>query len=192
MHGIYTYIPETNNVPKEYNVAAILSLLFMLLLLLIFILHLFSFTYLKILCVLFANYEYSLKVLHHSHVLIVCGQQVPHVYCERILSFHTNFTFLALIFRRVYNILKRDNMLCNPCPSICVFVCPSAWKSSVLDGFSWGFMLLSICRKCVRNIQVDQNLTRITSGPVLHKTFVHLYINSLDSSDHEKYFRPRL
>jgi hypothetical protein len=28
MQGIYTYIPETNNVPKEYNVAAILSLLF--------------------------------------------------------------------------------------------------------------------------------------------------------------------
>jgi hypothetical protein len=26
---IYTYIPETNNVPKKYNVAAILSLLFM-------------------------------------------------------------------------------------------------------------------------------------------------------------------
>jgi hypothetical protein len=29
MQGIYTYIPETNNAPKEYNVAAILSLLFM-------------------------------------------------------------------------------------------------------------------------------------------------------------------
>jgi hypothetical protein len=29
MQGIYTYIPETNNVPKEYNVAVILSLLFM-------------------------------------------------------------------------------------------------------------------------------------------------------------------
>jgi hypothetical protein len=29
MQGIYTYIPETNNVPKEYNVANILSLLFM-------------------------------------------------------------------------------------------------------------------------------------------------------------------
>jgi hypothetical protein len=29
MQGIYTYIPETNNVPKEYSVAAILSLLFM-------------------------------------------------------------------------------------------------------------------------------------------------------------------
>jgi hypothetical protein len=30
MQGIYTYIPETNHLPKEYNVAAILSLLFML------------------------------------------------------------------------------------------------------------------------------------------------------------------
>jgi hypothetical protein len=29
MQGIYTYIPETNHVPKQYNVAAILSLPFM-------------------------------------------------------------------------------------------------------------------------------------------------------------------
>jgi hypothetical protein len=29
MQGIYTYISETNHVPKEHNVAAILSLLFM-------------------------------------------------------------------------------------------------------------------------------------------------------------------
>ena len=29
MQGIYTYIPETNHVPREYNVSAILSLLFM-------------------------------------------------------------------------------------------------------------------------------------------------------------------
>jgi hypothetical protein len=35
MQGIYTYIPETNNVPKEYNVAAILSLLFMVPILLV-------------------------------------------------------------------------------------------------------------------------------------------------------------
>jgi hypothetical protein len=28
MQDIYTYIPETNHVPKEYDVAAILSLLF--------------------------------------------------------------------------------------------------------------------------------------------------------------------
>jgi len=31
MQGIYTYIPETNYVPREYSVAAILSLLFMVL-----------------------------------------------------------------------------------------------------------------------------------------------------------------
>ena len=29
MHGVYTYIPETNHVPKEHCVAAILMLLFM-------------------------------------------------------------------------------------------------------------------------------------------------------------------
>jgi hypothetical protein len=29
MQGIYTYIPETNHVPKEYNIAAILSLPYM-------------------------------------------------------------------------------------------------------------------------------------------------------------------
>jgi len=34
MEGIYTYIPETNYVPREYSVAAILLLLFMVLVLL--------------------------------------------------------------------------------------------------------------------------------------------------------------
>jgi hypothetical protein len=29
MQGIYTHIPDTNPVPKQYNVTAILSLLFM-------------------------------------------------------------------------------------------------------------------------------------------------------------------
>jgi hypothetical protein len=38
MQGIYTYIPETNNVPKEYNVAAILSLLSMVPILLLLLL----------------------------------------------------------------------------------------------------------------------------------------------------------
>ena len=31
MQGIYTHIPETNYVPREYSVAAILLLLFMVL-----------------------------------------------------------------------------------------------------------------------------------------------------------------
>jgi len=40
MRGIYTYIPETNYVPSEYSVAAILLLLFMVLLSLVSVLNL--------------------------------------------------------------------------------------------------------------------------------------------------------
>ena len=40
MQGIYTYIPETNDVPREYSVAAILLLLFMVLISLISVLNL--------------------------------------------------------------------------------------------------------------------------------------------------------
>ena len=38
MYGIYTYIPETNYVPREYSVAAILLLLFMVLISLVIVL----------------------------------------------------------------------------------------------------------------------------------------------------------
>ena len=40
MQGIYIYIPETNYVPKEYSVAAILLLLFMVLISLVSLLNL--------------------------------------------------------------------------------------------------------------------------------------------------------
>ena len=40
MQGIFTYIPETNYVPREYNVAAILLLLFMVLISLVSVLNL--------------------------------------------------------------------------------------------------------------------------------------------------------
>ena len=43
MQGIYTYIPETNYVPREYNVAAILFLLFMVLISLVPVLNLLRF-----------------------------------------------------------------------------------------------------------------------------------------------------
>jgi len=36
MQGMYTYIPETNYVPREYSVAAILLLLFMVLIIYLF------------------------------------------------------------------------------------------------------------------------------------------------------------
>jgi len=43
MQGIYTYIPETNYVPREYSVAAILLLLLMVLLSLVSVLNLLYF-----------------------------------------------------------------------------------------------------------------------------------------------------
>ena len=43
MQGIYTYIPETNYVPREYSVAAILLLLFMVLISLLSVLDLLYF-----------------------------------------------------------------------------------------------------------------------------------------------------
>jgi uncharacterized membrane protein len=43
MQGIYTYIPETNNVPREYIVAAILLLLFMVPISLVVVLALLCF-----------------------------------------------------------------------------------------------------------------------------------------------------
>jgi len=43
MQGIYTYIPETNCVPREYSVAAILLLLFIVLVSLVLVLNLLHF-----------------------------------------------------------------------------------------------------------------------------------------------------
>ena len=43
MQGIYTYIPETNYVPREYSVAAILLLLFMVLIPLVSVLNVLYF-----------------------------------------------------------------------------------------------------------------------------------------------------
>ena len=43
MQGIYTYIPETNYAPREYSVAAILLLLFMVLISLVSVLNLLYF-----------------------------------------------------------------------------------------------------------------------------------------------------
>ena len=43
MQGIYIYIPDTNYVPREYSVAAILLLLFMVLISLVSVLNLLNF-----------------------------------------------------------------------------------------------------------------------------------------------------
>jgi len=45
MQGMYTYIPETSYVPREYSVAAILMLLFMVLISLVSVLNLLLLLY---------------------------------------------------------------------------------------------------------------------------------------------------
>jgi len=50
MQGIYTYIPETNYVPREHGVAAILLLLFMVLISLVSVLNLLYFYFPKCVC----------------------------------------------------------------------------------------------------------------------------------------------
>jgi len=44
MQGMYTYIPEKNYIPREYSVAAILLLLFMVLISLVSVLNLLYFS----------------------------------------------------------------------------------------------------------------------------------------------------
>ena len=53
MYGIYTYIPETKYFPREYDVSAILLLLFMVLITLVSVLNL-----LLLLLLLFSNLKF--------------------------------------------------------------------------------------------------------------------------------------
>ena len=59
MQGIYTYIPETNYVPREYSVAAILLLLFMVLISLVSVLNLLYFIIIIIIYVIGCQAGYS-------------------------------------------------------------------------------------------------------------------------------------
>jgi hypothetical protein len=70
MQGIYTYIPETNHVLKKHNVAAILSLLFMVPISLAPTLDLMSFTSaLSEVCVQCPIWQFSVLLLLSSSSL---------------------------------------------------------------------------------------------------------------------------
>jgi hypothetical protein len=71
MPGIYTYIPETNPVPKQYNVTAILSLLFMVPI----------------------SLAAALVLMHFTPALseVLCGVPNMAVFCSSLTLWHTNF-----------------------------------------------------------------------------------------------------
>ena len=62
MQGIYTHIPETNCVPREYSVAAILLFLFMVLISLVSVFYIVSFSVLLLLLLLLREPKISLFV----------------------------------------------------------------------------------------------------------------------------------
>jgi len=75
MQGIYTYISDTKYVPREYSVAAILLLLFMVLISLVSVLNLLYFTLvLSEVCVLCPIWLFS--GVPRLHVFLVCCSRI--------------------------------------------------------------------------------------------------------------------
>ena len=75
MQGIYTYIPETNYVPREYSVAAILLLLFILLISLVPVLNLLYF-YINTFLSRCAVPVWLISVVPWLHVFLVCCSRI--------------------------------------------------------------------------------------------------------------------
>ena len=75
MQGIYTHIPETNYVPREYSVAVILLFLFMVLISLLAVLNLLYFTLvLSEVCVQCPIWLFS--VVPWLHGFLVCCSRI--------------------------------------------------------------------------------------------------------------------
>jgi len=75
VQGIYTYIPETNYVPREYSVAAILLLLFMVLMSLVSLLNVLYFYIVpSVVCVQCPIWLFS--VVPSLHVFLVCCSRI--------------------------------------------------------------------------------------------------------------------
>ena len=76
MQGIYTYIPETNYVPREYSVAAVLLLLFMVLISLVSVLNLLHFyisTFRSMCAYYYYYYYYYHKNNNNNNNLLYAG-----------------------------------------------------------------------------------------------------------------------
>jgi len=80
MEGIYIYIPETNYVPREYSVAAILLLLFMVLISLVSVLNLLYF-YISTFRIIYNNSNNHWSFVFKYHFLTCHWWQA----CHRLL-----------------------------------------------------------------------------------------------------------
>jgi len=74
MQDIYTYIPETNYVPREYSVTAILSLLFTVLISLVPVLNQLLLLLLLLLVVVVVIVVYNYKSLQYNTGFFCCSE----------------------------------------------------------------------------------------------------------------------
>jgi hypothetical protein len=133
MQDIYTYIPETNNVTKEYNVAAILSLLFMVPISLVPASTLMYFIIIIIiiiiyLCIFNCNWTDTRWQQYSTHL-------------------HTNSTQNTENRTRVYIIIKRTNGKCGPCPVFASYTAEFALQL----GKKHGKTSVRVVEKCPRH-----------------------------------------
>jgi len=172
MQGTHTYIPETNYIPREYSVTAILLLLFMVLKSLVSVLYLLYFyisTFRRIYVLLLlllsmymqGNYIYVPKKKPYiaGYPLQCCSHSVPTV-CRHALT----FPMLNALYLYMY------------ISTLCSGVQCTIWLSS-------GSSLISLLRYCLNDCQmvpVAPNITGVTS--VLHSTKYLLLSLSSSSS----------
>jgi hypothetical protein len=101
IQGIYTYIPETNHVPKQYNVAAILSLLFMV-------------------PISLASALALMYLLYQHFLMYVCIFLIYLLACSITLVISNTTCYLHLVFTIIVSSLLFVYFVCM---YICMYVC---------------------------------------------------------------------
>jgi hypothetical protein len=160
MQGIYPYIPETNHVPKEYNVAAILSLLFM------------DYYY------YYYYYYYLLQLSFHSVAVVLTLVQTKQIginihkpetiqrHSTNIIKHskhkHTYYQNTHHIHSPTHLVLRERNAISNFCPTSVLYPLPYAVLLTQNYRHVFPSILVIVPRFCRFSLRV-----RITSLPPL-------------------------
>jgi hypothetical protein len=131
MQGIYTYIPETNYVPREYSVAAVLLLLFMMLISLVPVLNL--------LCFYISTFRSMCTVLN---VAVFCSSLTSWFPGMLLTYFLNDFELLLLLLLLLLFAFWSNETITSPCLSqFSFFVKIYSFTFSVIQTFHLGIWL---------------------------------------------------
>ena len=134
MQGIYTYIPETNHVPREYSVSVILSLLFMVPISLVPALTLLYFhvsTFrsmcavpnMVVFCSSFTSWFPDMLLMYFLNDFeVVPVAPIVDLFCSNCYVFRKNCATLGWISLLKFHIIHRRNELCFIL-FVCLFAC---------------------------------------------------------------------